>query len=118
MKDYKLPPRKLDLLDELNALRRMRGIAYRAGNTEELDMIHLEMKAFWLRNGWSEMEANEEYQRHVSECKSTFILPVGHSSITYNIFNRSIKKHLFKLTISELSFLWLQEKHFTERQSF
>lgn len=118
MKDYKQPTRKPDLLDELNALRRRRGIAYRAGDIEKLELVHLEMKAFWLRNGWSEMEANEEYQRHVSECNSTFILPVGHSSITYNIFNRSIKRHLFKLTISELSFLWLQEKHFTERQSF
>lgn len=118
MKDYKLPPRKPDLLDELNALRRRRGIAYRAGNGAELETIHLEMKTFWLRNGWSEEDANEEYQRHISECNSPFILPVGHSQITHNVFNRSINRHLLKLKISELSFFWLQERYFLDRQSF
>lgn len=68
MKDYKLPSRKPDLLDELNDLRRRRGIAYRAGEIKELDAVHLEMKAFWLRNGWSESEAHEEYLNHVKEC--------------------------------------------------
>ena len=75
MKDYKLPQRKPDLLDELNALRRRRGIAYRESNTEELEMIHLEMKAFWLRNGWSEEEAHEEYLNHVKECEVPYIEP-------------------------------------------
>jgi hypothetical protein len=68
MEPYKLSPRKPDLLDELDALRKRRGIAYRAGDFA-LEQVHQEMKAFWLRNGWSEDEAQAEYEIHAKECE-------------------------------------------------
>lgn len=30
------------------------------------------MKAFWLRNGWNESEAQEEYLIHVKECETPY----------------------------------------------
>lgn len=69
MEHHKLSIRKADLLDELNDLRVRRGIAYRAGDLISLENVHLEMKAFWLRNGWNENEAQEDYLIHVKECE-------------------------------------------------
>lgn len=83
MEKYKLPLRKRDLLDELNDLRNRRGIAYREGNILELEAIHQEMKDFWLRNGWSEADAHEEYISHVKECVVCFKIPQGNPAITH-----------------------------------
>lgn len=68
----KLSPRKPDLLDELNDLRKRRGITYRGGDLIALEVIHQEMKAFWLRNGWNETEAQDEYLIHCSECQTPY----------------------------------------------
>lgn len=103
MKNYKLPPRKPDLLDELNALRRKRGVAYRVGNTEELEAIHLEMKAFWLRNGWSENEAEDEYQSHLKECSEPFYFQEGNPRIVYSLFGENGSVIESNLSISQLS---------------
>lgn len=65
MEPCKLSPRKTDELDEL---RKRRGIAYRAGDIIALGQVHQEMKAFWLRNGWSEDDAQAEYEINVKEC--------------------------------------------------
>lgn len=110
MKNYKLPPRKPDLLDELNALQRRRGIAYRAGKIEELEMVHLEMKAFWLRNGWSEDEANEEYLTHGRECAKACIAPKGNTAITHVVIDTLSGQLVHLNSITELSNHWLNEK--------
>lgn len=73
MERYKLSPRKPDLQDELDALRKRRGIAYRAGDLVALEVVHQEMKAFWLRNGWSDEDAQEQYEMHVKECKTPYV---------------------------------------------
>jgi hypothetical protein len=66
--NYSPPPRKPDLLDELNALRSLRTQAYFANDSAALEAAHQQLKQFWLRNGWSEEEAQKEYLRHVEEC--------------------------------------------------
>lgn len=66
--NYSPPPRKPDLLDELNALRSKRAQAYFANDSAGLEAAHQQLKQFWLRNGWTEEEAQEEYLRHVEEC--------------------------------------------------
>ena len=103
MKDYKLPPRKPDLLDELNALRRRRGIAYRASNGAELETIHLEMKAFCLRNGWSTQEAEEQHTEYVKQCQVPFALPLDNPQHRYMFFDHHRNKLLTHLTLAELS---------------
>lgn len=108
MKNYKLPPRKPDLLDELNALRVRRGIAYRAGNNEELEMIHLQMKTFWLRNGWSENEAHEEYLNHVFECKPPYTKPMENPSIAYDVMTGNSAIQIHFNSIKKLSDYWLK----------
>lgn len=72
MKAYQLSNRKPDILDELNTFRKERGIAYRTGDLIALDKVHQEMKYFWLRNGWSEAEAQEDYLIHIKECEVSF----------------------------------------------
>lgn len=69
MENYKLSPRKPDLLDYLDKLRKRRGNAYRAGDLIALEVVHQEMKVFWLRNGWGEYEAQAEYEIHIKECE-------------------------------------------------
>lgn len=103
MKNYKLPSRKPDLLDELNALRKKRGIAYRAGNIEELEMIHLDMKAFWLKNGWNIQEAEEQYKEHVEQCQVPFVLPLDTPQHKYAVFDYHEAKLSPYLTLAELS---------------
>lgn len=41
MEEYKLPPRKRDLLDELNLLCNRRSLAYRFNNQDELAQVHI-----------------------------------------------------------------------------
>ncbi len=103
MKDYKLPARKPDLLDELNALRQRRGAAYRAGDIEILELVHLEMKAFWLRNGWDEGDAHEEYLQHIIECEVPYVPPVGHPSIVHSIYDFSKNLKIGNLSLADLS---------------
>lgn len=109
MENYKLPERKRDLLDELNDLRHRRGIAYRKGNTLELEAIHQEMKAFWLRNGWSEDEAQEEYVSQVKECVDGFKIPQGNPAISHIVFAGQSGEILHLKSIAELSRYWLTQ---------
>lgn len=81
MNTVTLSPRKLDLLDELDALRKKRGIYYRAGNISALEQVHQEMKQFWLRNGWSEEDAQADYLVHVDECKVPYADTIDELSI-------------------------------------
>jgi hypothetical protein len=104
---YNLPPRKPDLLDELNKLRYRRRLAYMNGSIQVLSASHLEIKEFRLKCGWDEQDAEEEYLQHVNECKTPFTIPEGQANIRYCILNenRQVVKH--DLSIGELSLLWL-----------
>lgn len=88
----KFSPRKPDLLDELNELRTRRGLAYRAHDMITLEQVHQEMKAFWLRNGWNESEAQEEYLIHAKECEAPYSETIDELS--------EIKAHLLLLSHS------------------
>jgi hypothetical protein len=107
MEPYQLPPRKPDLLDALTELRYKRRIAYTSNNTQLLAQIHLEIKAFRLKSGWDEQDAEEEYLQNVNECKTLFTTQEGNINMRYCILNRDrqIVKH--NLSIGELSLLWL-----------
>ncbi len=107
MKKNKLPPRKRDLLDELNLLRNRRSLAYRFNDQEELAQIHLEMKAFWLRNGWTQQEAEEQYLNHVEECSKPYRPPVGLPEITHSIYDRKSSNTFENLSLAELSDYYL-----------
>lgn len=109
MEKYKLPARKWDLLDELNLLRKRRSIAYRFNNQNELAKVHLEMKAFWLRNGWSVDEAHDEYISHVNECANDFIMPHGNPAITHIVANAQSGEIIHMNSIAELSNYWLTQ---------
>lgn len=109
MQECRLSPRKPDLLDELNALRRRRGIAYRTGSSQELEAIHLEMKDFWLRNGWSLEDASNEYLNHVRECAQPYAAPKGNQSIKYSVVNNVSGQHIFLKSIARLSDYWLNK---------
>ncbi len=109
MEKYKLLARKRDLLDELNLLRNLRSLAYRFNNQDELAQVHLEMKAFWLRNGWTEQEAQEEYLYHVNECANDFILPHGNPAITHIVVDAQSGKIVHLKSIAELSNYWLNK---------
>jgi hypothetical protein len=67
--NYSPPPRKPDLLDELNALRSLRAQAYFANDSVALEAAHQQLKQFWLRNGWSEEEAQEAYEEAIRDCE-------------------------------------------------
>lgn len=69
LNNYTPPPRKPDLLDELNALRSIRTQAYFANDSAALDAAHQQLKQFWLRNGWTEEEAQETMEEYVRECE-------------------------------------------------
>jgi hypothetical protein len=103
MENYKLPTRKRDLLDELNLLRNRRSLAYRFNDQNQLAQIHLEMKAFWLRNGWTEQESEEEYLKHVEECREPYQPPVGLPTITYSVYDRKSGNMFKNLSLAELS---------------
>lgn len=107
MEKYKLPVRKWDLLDDLNLLRNRRSLAYRFNNQDELAEVHLEMKAFWLRNGWTEQEAKEEYLKHVEECREPYRPPVGLQEITHSVYDRKSGNMFENLTLAELSDYYL-----------
>ena len=107
MEKYKLPARKRDLLDELKMLRNRRSLAYRLNDKDALAQIHLEMKAFWLRNGWSEQEAQHEYLKHVEECREPYQLPVGLDAITHSVYDRKSGNTFENLSLAELSDYYL-----------
>ncbi len=107
MEKYKLPARKRDLLDELNLLRNRRSLAYRLNNQDELAQVHLEMKAFWLRNGWTEQEAENEYLKHVEECREPYLPPFGLSEITHSVYDRKSSYTFENLSLAELSDYYL-----------
>ncbi len=107
MGKYKLPQRKRDLLDELNLQRNRRSLAYRLNDRDELARIHLEMKAFWLRNGWTEQESEEEYLKHVEECRESYRPPVGLPAITHNVYDRKSSNTFENLSLAELSDYYL-----------
>ena len=107
MEKYKLPARKRDLLDELNLFRNRRSLAYRFNDHAELAQVHLEMKAFWLRNGWTEQEAEEEYLKHVEECHEPYQPPVGLSEITHSVYDRKSGNTVENLSLAELSDYYL-----------
>jgi hypothetical protein len=107
MENYKLPPRKRDLLDELNLLRNRRSLAYRLNDEDELAQVHLEMKAFWLRNGWTEQEAEEDYLKHVEECRVSYQPPVGLPEITHGVYDRKSGNTFENLSLAELSDYYL-----------
>lgn len=107
MEKYKLPARKRDLLDELNLLRNHRRLAYRFNDQDELTQVHLEMKAFWLRNGWTEQEAKDEYLKHVEECREPYQSPVGLKEITHSVYDRKSGNTFDSLSLVELSDYYL-----------
>jgi hypothetical protein len=107
MEKYKLPPRKRDLLDELNLLRNRRSLAYRFNDQDQLAQIHLAMKAFWLRNGWTEREAEEEYLKHIEECGKPYQSPVGLLAITHSVYDRKSGNTFENLSLAELSDYYL-----------
>jgi hypothetical protein len=107
MQKYKLPQRKRDLLDDLNLLRNCRSLAYRFKDEAGLAQIHLEMKAFWLRNGWTEQEAEEEYLKHVEECREPYQSPVGLKDITHSVYDRMSGNTFENLSLAELSDYYL-----------
>lgn len=109
MGNCKLPTRKRDLLDELNLLRNRRSLAYRFNNQDELADIHLEMKAFWLRNGWTEQDAEDEYLYHVNECADRYITPLGNPAISHIVFSRQSGEIIHLKSIAELSHYWLTQ---------
>ncbi len=76
------------MLDELNLLRNRRSLAYRFNDQNELAEVHLEMKNFWLRNGWTEQEAEQEHLKHIEECSKPYQSPVGLLAITHSVYNR------------------------------
>lgn len=107
MEKYKLPQRKRDLLDDLNLLRNRRSLAYRFNDQDGLTQIHFEMKAFWLRNGWTEQEAEEEYLKHVEECREPYQPPVGLPAITHSVYDRKSGNMFENLSLAELSDYYL-----------
>ena len=107
MGKYKLPQRKRDLLDELHLLRNRRSLAYRFNDQDGLVQVHLEMKAFWLRNGWTEQEADEEYLKHVEECLEPYQSPVGLPTITHSVYDRKSGNTFENLSLAELSDYYL-----------
>lgn len=109
MEKCKLPPRKRDLLDELNLLRNRRSLAYRFNDQDGLTQIHLEMKAFWLRNGWTEQGAHEEYLYHVNECADRYITPQGNPAISHIVFAGQSGEIIHLKSIAELSHYWLTQ---------
>ena len=107
MEKYKLPPRKRDLLDEIDLLRNRRSLAYRFNDRDELAQIHLEMRAFWLRNGWTEQEAEEEYLKHVEQYREPYLPPVGLLAVTHNVYDRKSGNMIENLSLAELSDYYL-----------
>lgn len=107
MEKYKLPARKRDLLDDLNLLRNRRSLAYRFNDRDELAQIHLEMKVFWLQNGWTEQEAEDEYLKHVEECREPYRPPVGLPTITHSVYDRKSGNTFENLSLGELSDYYL-----------
>ena len=107
MEKYKLPVRKRDLLDELNLLRNRRSLAYRFNDQDQLAQVHLAMRLFWLRNGWTEQEANEEYLKHVKECREPYQSPVGLPTITHSVYDRKSGNTFENLSLAELSDYYL-----------
>lgn len=97
-------------MDDLNLLRNRRSLAYRLNYRDALAQIHLEMKAFWLRNGWSEDEANAEYLANVQECAKAFIAPKGNTAITHVVIDTLSGQRVHLNSITELSNHWLNEK--------
>ena len=107
MENYKLPTRKRDLLDELNLLRNRRSLAYRFNDRDELTEVHLEMRAFWLRNGWTEQEAEEEYLNHIEECREPYRPPVGLPTINHSVYDSKSGNTFKNLSLAELSDYYL-----------
>ncbi|MFN8324084.1 MAG: hypothetical protein U0T74_15585 [Chitinophagales bacterium] len=107
MEKHKLPARKRDLLDDLNLLRNRRSLAYRFNDRDELARIHLEMRAFWMRNGWTEQEAQDEYLKHVEECSKPYQSPVGLLAITHSVYDRKSGNTFENLSLAELSDYYL-----------
>lgn len=107
MEKYRLSARKRDLLDELNLLRNRRSLAYRYKDQDELAQIHLEMKDFWLRNGWTEQEAEKEYLKHVEECREPYQSPIGLPAITHSVYDRKSGYTFVNLSLAELSDYYL-----------
>lgn len=107
MEKYRLSPRKRDLLNELHLLRNRRSLAYRFNNQNELAEVHLEINAFWLRNGLTEQEAEEEYLKHVEECSKPYQSPVGLLAITHSVYDRKSGNMFENLSLEELSDYYL-----------
>ena len=95
------------MLDELNLLRNRRSLAYRFNDQDELARIHLEMKAFWLRNGWTAQEAEDEYLKHVEECREPYHSSVGLKEITHSVYDRKSGNMFENLSLAELSDYYL-----------
>ncbi len=107
MGKYKLPPRKRDLLDELNLLRNRRSLAYRFNDQNELAEVHLAMKNFWLRNGWTEQEAEDEHLKHIEKCSKPYQSTVGLQAITHSVYDRKSGNTFENLSLAELSDYYL-----------
>lgn len=106
MKSTLLSLRKPDALDTWEVLCHERRLAYENNNRAEVEAINNELIQLRYKNGWTEMEVNEEFAMYDEVLKQPFAQPSGNPGIKYDLNDEQGRPCGLSLSLSQVGQYW------------